>query len=247
MDFGHEVATAGVGARQTGSMSEVGVRQAVPRDGRALHCLGQATFSEWSGAFEGVAGVSAAVHRMQSSRWRFGVATDGNPGARGLYVTKPDSSTTRELTEGLWAELVFVAVDESCRGQGLGQRLVAAAIDDLRQAGFAGVIASVRSELRGWWSQQGWYVPPLPGVLWTPDIETLLTTGQFGWSTPVDSMHPYWVWRSCDPARPVTAWVLPEGQTPPLDQLEAEARRQFSHIPIGAKRTAIRTVLNGIV
>jgi GNAT superfamily N-acetyltransferase len=247
VQFGYEVAAAAAGARQTGYMSEVGVRQAVPRDGRALHRLGQATFTEWSGAFEGVAAVSAAVHRMQTSRWRFGVATDGNPGARGLYVTKPDSSTTRELTEGLWAELVFVAVDESCRGQGLGQRLVAAAIDDLRQAGFAGVIASVRSELRGWWSQQGWYVPPLLGVLWTPDIETLLTTGQFGWSTPVDSMHPYWVWRSCDPARPATAWVLPEGQTPPLDQLEAEARRQSSYIPIGAKRTAIRTVLNGIV
>lgn len=63
----------------------------------------------------------------------------------------------------------------------------------------------------------------------------------------MDEQHPYWAWRSCDPARPVTAWVLPVGQTPPLDQIAAEARRQSSYIPIGAKRAAIEDVFNGVV
>ena len=228
-------------------MAEPAVREATPRDGRAVHRLGRSIFAEWSGAFEGVVDVSAAIHQMPTSRWRFGVATDGGPEACGLYVTKPDSSTERELTEGLWAELVFVAVEESFRGQGLGQRLVEAAVDDLRRAGFAGVMASVRPELRGWWSRQGWHVPPQPGVLWTPDIETVRTAGEFNWSSPVDQRYPYWVWRSCDPEQSVTAWVLPEGQMPSPDQLVAEARRQFGRMPAGATRDATRDAFNGAV
>lgn len=210
--------------------AHVTVRTATARDARYMHALGLQSFGfEWATFFAGVTDLAARIFHSDSNGWVFHVAQAGAD-VVGVSVVKPcGTDSGEELAEGVWAELLFLAVGAPVRGQGVGTALHDASMGGAKATGRLGVMASVTQDLLPWYTARTWRAGSHGESIWYADLRTL-PRGRLSWGTPADDRHPHWVWRGVDEAQPVRAWLLPAGATPAAADVKAEVARQVEYL-----------------
>jgi GNAT superfamily N-acetyltransferase len=207
-------------------------------DARRIQRLGAAVFpSQWKRYFPGGARHLEAL--IGSDGWDFVVAE--SPGGRlaGLAVVQPPmDGQLRPQPEGIWGELLFMAIAPDHRGTGLGSILLRVVEERYVGAGYLGLLGTAKPEMAGWYTARGWTALPVGQVLGFADLRRGNAAAAAGrpapyyWTTPVDRGYPVWAWNSLDPERPVTAWSVHPDHRQPQGQhaghIAAELERQES-------------------
>lgn len=222
-------------------MTSPTIRPAVARDARTVHKLGREHFGAyWTSYFPQQVDLAALMHHAAARRWVFLVA-ERDDTVCGLVVVKPCAAYDHtELTEGVWAEALFLAVDAGTQDAGIGSALLERAQATALEVGYLGLIASLQDSIRGWYRDRGWAVADAPLAIWYVDVKTVPTRGRMAWQTGPGDGFPYWAWTSLDPDRPVLGWFLDPAAAPPEQQMRAEGARQAGYAASAARAAAGR-------
>jgi len=157
--------------------------------------------------------------RFAEAGWQFTVAVDGDAKVVGVAVVQPAHDVDLgPQPEGIWGELLFLAVSKRARGGGLGTQLLEAAEERYAAAGYLGLMASLETELVEWYSARGWTALPQGAALAFADLKRALAAApavaaaglptRYAWITVAGASHPVWAWKSLDVKRPITAWPM---------------------------------------
>ncbi|MCW2635270.1 MAG: hypothetical protein JWQ99_1637 [Blastococcus sp.] len=211
------------------------VRSAHAVDARFIHRLGAGIFgAPWDRYFP--TGWRHVASLVGAPGWEFLVVDEGQ--VAGFAVVQPaNDAELRPQPEGIWGELLFLAVAEPKRRAGLGTALLHAAEERYLAAGYLALMASVKPDLTSWYGRRGWRTHPAGAALSFADLRRANAHAARGrpvgyaWLTPASTVHPVWAWKSLDPARPVSAWpmLIPDPRLQDVARITAELQRQESH------------------
>jgi GNAT superfamily N-acetyltransferase len=237
-------------------MHSTSIRTAHAVDARGIQRLGAAVFGRhWNDQFpDGARHLEALIG---SDGWAFLIAESSGGRPMGVAVVQPSNDERRRpQPEGIWGELLFLAVADDQRGRGFGDALLRATEAWYAEAGYLGLMATLKPEMVDWYTHHGWTALPVGQVLAFADLRrgnAAAAAGRpvvFYWTTPIVREYPVWAWRVLDPERPVAAWAVHpdhrKQQAQDAGRITAELERQES-FGLGRLPDDLRAFLAGEV